>query len=114
MNLKFLAAAILTVLALPVIAGFDTISRAYEVRADFITVPTTENSNISFSECEDCNLTTARLTLETRYTINGRNVRFDEFRQALLSAKQSEESGAVVLHHLESDTVTSVSVILKQ
>ncbi len=114
MKLTSLITAILMFLTLPVLADFDTASRAYEVGASYVTVPTSDNSDISCSECEDCDRVTARLTPQTHYTLNGQNVRFAEFREAILQAKQTEQSGVVILHHLESDTVVSAAVILIQ
>lgn len=112
MKLKLIIAATLMVSALPTQADFVTISRAIEISPSRISVPTSENSRIAFSECEDCETISVRLTPQTRYSVNGQTVKFDKFRQSVLSAKSSENAGIILMHHLESDTVVSVTVKL--
>jgi len=106
--------ALLTLLALPALADFKTVSIAYEIKAQSLSVPTSQNSRIRFSECDDCESKSARLTPSTSYTVNGRNVRFDKFRQTLRSLNDADTRPVILLHHLESDTVVSVSVTLNQ
>lgn len=105
-------AAILMLSALPALADFETVSIAYEIKAQNLSIPTTQNSRIRFSECDECEPKSARLTPNTSYTLNGRRVRFEKFRQALRSFGDSEKGPVILLHHLESDTVVSVSVTL--
>ncbi len=112
MKIKLIITTILVVLAFPALADFETVSRAYEVNASSLTVPPSQNSRISFNQCEDCETTTVRLTSKTRYSVNGRTVRFDRFREAVQSARQSDQAGVFLLHHLQSDAVLSVSIIL--
>jgi hypothetical protein len=112
MKLKFIITAILITWVLPASADFVTVSEAREVEASRLTVPTSQNSQISFNDCDDCEMTTVRLTPDTQYRVDGRSVRFDAFRQAVIIAKQADSAGVILVHHLESDTVLSVSIIL--
>ncbi len=112
MKIKLIITTILVVLAFPALADFETVSRAYEVNASSLTIPPSQNSRMRFNECEDCDTRTVRLTPQTQYSVNGRKVRFDGFRKAVQSARQSKEAGVILLHHLQSDTVLSVSITL--
>ena len=112
MKLKLLVTTILMFSAFPLMADFQTVSLAHEVNVSSLTVPTSQNSRISFNECEDCTVTTVRLTPNTRYSVDGHTVRFDEFRKAIELAKGAEKAGVILLHHLESGTAVSVSITL--
>jgi hypothetical protein len=113
MKFKIVITAFMLMLAFPAAADFVTKALAIELALSDITVPPSQNSKLMFKECDDCDYMSIRLTPETMFKINGRSVRFDKFREAIRGVRKPDETAAIVLHHLESDTVKSVSVILK-
>ena len=100
-------------LSMPAIAEFETVSRAYEVALGKIRIPTSAYSSMSFSECEDCEMHTVRLTANTRFVVNGRTVTFEKFREITAAVNDADSVPVIVLRHLKSDTITKISVSLK-
>ena len=86
----------------------QVVSRAYEVSLDNFTAPTTANSGVSFKQCDDCEREIIRVTAGTRYSVNGKSVRLEDFRKAVGSARDAGDKTVTVLHHLESDTVEAL------
>ncbi len=113
MKFKIVITAIVLMLAIPAAADFVTSARAYELVLSDLTVPTSQNSRLMFRECDDCDSRSIRLTPNTQYKINGRSVRFDKFRETIRGVRNPDKAMTIVLHHLESDTVMSISVKLK-
>jgi len=97
---------------LPAWADFVTISRAYELEPEFVNIPLSPSSSILFSNCAGCGTTSGQLTAQTRFRVDGKTVDFVEFCDALRLAKQTENSGVFLQHHLESNEIESVSVSL--
>ena len=91
-------------------AQFVTVSEAYELRLSDVRVPATPSSGIIFRECGDCEMKTVRVTPQTLYIVNGRTVSLKDFRAAVFSVSDRTSTPVIVKHHLESDTVESVSV----
>lgn len=95
-------------------AGFETVSKAYEVALADFRPPASANSIVQFRKCRDCDTETLRVTSGTRYLVNGRSVGLQKFRLAIASVTRDRRTTAMtVLHHLESDTVVSVSVTIR-
>ncbi len=113
MKFKIVITAIVLMFAFPATADFVTKALAIELALSDLTVPTSQNSRLMFRECDDCDSRSIRLTPNTQYKINGRSVRFDKFRETIRGVRKPDETLAIVLHHLESDTVKSISVTLK-
>ena len=88
------------------------ISQAYELTLSNFRAPATENGSVSFKECDDCERMTVRVTAGTRYTINGKTVRLQDFRKAISRVNNRDGVGMTVLHHLESDTIELINVSL--
>ena len=99
-------------LSLTAAADFTTVSRAYEVTLSDFTVPATPSSGVIFRECVDCEAMTVRVTPRTRYFINGKTVTLKEFRRQIFQVRDRANELVIVKHHVESDTVESVSVSL--
>jgi hypothetical protein len=97
---------------MPVVAEFETISIAYEVALSNFTIPATPSSSVILSQCDDCERIAIRVTPETVYTVNEAAVTLNQFRKIVFEIRDRERETMVVLHHLESDTVRSVSVTL--
>ena len=113
MKFKIVITAFMLMLAIPAAADFVTSARAYELVLSDLTVPPSQNSKLMFKECDDCDSRSIRLTPRTQFKINGRSMRFDQFREAIRGVRKPDETLTIVLHHLESDTVKSISVTLK-
>ena len=113
MNRKILMMAAVLMFALPAAADFQTVSRAYEVALSDLTVPTSQNGRILFKQCSECDTESVRLTPNTQYVVNGRNVRFDRFRNIANETSEAESVPVTVLHHLESGTVVRLSLTVK-
>jgi len=114
MKLKLLIAAALLCLALPAAADFQTISRAYEVEPSNLTIPTSQNGRVLFKNCDECATRAVRLTPNTRFVVNGRSIRFEKFRRIANGIGNAEPELIGVLHHLESDTVVSLSLTVRK
>ena len=112
MNAKQILISTLLILSLPVAAEFVTVSRAYEIALSDFRVPATPSSGVQFKECEDCDIVTIRVTPNTRYQVNGKSVPLKEFRKLVFQVRDRAAETIIVLHHLESDTIESVSVVI--
>ena len=112
MNIRKSLICALLVVSLPAIAEFTTISRAYEVALSGFRVPATPSSGIIFKECEECDFVTVRVTPNTQYIVNGRSLPLKDFRKAVFQVTHRDTTPVTVLHHLESDTIVSVTVAI--
>ena len=109
MKFRALFAAALVSVSLSATADFRTISRAYEVPLNIFNVPVTYNGVITFSECAECTSISARLTNNTQFIVNGRAVTLKDFRAEAFQVRNRASTFLTILHHLESDTVKSIS-----
>ncbi len=112
MNIRKSLICALLVVSLPAVAEFTTISRAYEIALSDLRVPATPSSGIIFKECAECDLVTVRVTPDTQYIVNGRSLPLKDFRKAVFQITHRDTTFVTVLHHLESDTIVSVSVAI--
>ena len=112
MNIKSIVAIALLSLGLSLAATGQVVSQAYEVALSEFRPPATDNGSVAFKECGDCERRLVRVTASTRYAINSKNVRLKDFRKAVSQASDREDKTVIVLHHLESDTVSSLNVSL--
>jgi len=88
------------------------ISQGYEVALSNFQAPASANGGVSFQECDDCSRMNVRVTDSTRYTINGKAVRLEDFKKAVSQVRDRDEVTLTVLHHLESDTIEMIDVSL--
>ena len=112
MRLKLFIAALMFGLAMPAAADFKTIEQAYEVALSEIRLPRAEGGTIAFKECSSCDYRTKRVDGNTRWLVNGRSVSLKEFRLAVSRVTDRVNEAVTVLHHLENNRVTEVSVYL--
>jgi hypothetical protein len=112
MNIKSIVAIALLSLGLSLAATGQVVSQAYEVALSDFRAPATLNGGVAFKQCESCERQLVRVTAATRYAINGKAVRLKDFRKAVSQASDRDEKTVIVLHHLESDTVSSLDVSL--
>ena len=109
MSTRISSIVLLLCLSLPAAAQFKTISAAYEISLSNFTVPATPSAGVTFSRCDDCERFAIRVTPDTEYTINDQPVTLTQFRKAIFQITDRAAETIIVLHHLESDTVLSVS-----
>ena len=109
MNIKTLIAITLICFGLSAAAEDRIISVAYEVALSDFRAPATAHGGASFKPCGECDRIIVRVTPATRYSINNKTVRLEDFRKAVRQADERDTKGLVVLHHLESDTIKSIS-----
>jgi len=112
MKIKTLVTVTLLGLSMAMSAQAQVVSQAYEVVLSDFRAPATENGGVAFKECDDCDRMSVRVTSGTRYSVNGKSVRLSEFREAISLAGDRDEKYLTVLHHLESNTVESIDVLL--
>jgi len=90
-----------------------TIVAAYEVVLTDFRPPATSNGGAAFKACVECEQQLVRVTAATRYSVNGKTVRLADFRAAVATARNRDTTLVGVLHHLESDTLTSIDLNLR-
>ncbi len=112
MQLRKLLVLVLLGLSLAAAADFRTITEAYEVYLSDLRLPGSENGTLTFRRCPSCEAQTLRVTGKTRYVVNDRGVALAEFKNQLRRVRNRNAVAATVMHHLESNTITAVSVKL--
>ena len=108
-----LTIALLLALAAPVSAEYEITVRAHEVRLSALRLPTMESGSLGFKACDECGYTTRRVTSGTRWEINGRTVRLDEFRTAVATIRNRAERFVTVSHDLRADVISEVSIAIR-
>lgn len=111
MKLKIILTAFLIALALPAAAQLRTISEAYEVALSDIRLPQRAAGTIGFKKCADCAYETKRVTESTVWEINGQSMTLNKFRAKTAELK-GRKVAVQVLHHLESDRVKKVWILI--
>jgi hypothetical protein len=112
MNIRKSLICALLVVSLPAVAEFTTISRAYEIALSDFRVPATPSSGAMFKECAECDMMSVRVTPKTQYVVNGKSITLKAFRKAVFQIHDRAAETIIVLHHLESDTIVSISVTI--
>ena len=110
MNIKTLLAVTLICLGLSAAAEDRIISVAYEVALSDFRAPVTAHGGADFKPCGSCERIIVRVTPATRYSINNKTVRLEDFRKAVGQVRDRDDHLVIVLHHLESDTIKSLNV----
>ena len=90
-----------------------TVVAAYEVVLSDFRPPATSNGGATFKACTECERQLVRVTGTTRYSVNGKTVRLDQFKAAVATANDRDKTLVIVLHHLESNTLTSIDVSVR-
>lgn len=109
MKFKMIIAALVLVISNTAAADFVTIQDAYEIALDNVRLPHVESGTIAFRKCDDCPYETKRLASGVAWRINGKDTTFRKFI-AQVSELYRDDEIITVLHHLEHDNVTRVSV----
>ena len=112
MHIRKLLVALLMTFSLSAAADFVTVEEGYEVTLNNMTTPVTNTGSLIFKECDDCDSRMIRMTSNTRFIVNGRTVDLKEFRKQVFQVRNPDKVAVTVMHHLESDTITSINVFL--
>jgi hypothetical protein len=115
MKTTFHTAALATMLLLvqPAVAEIVTLVNAVETSPSSIILPSVANGMMTFNtcagECED-DFRRARITAETRFTVDGKAVKFEDFRREFADIKLSKTSYALVSYATDTNTVTRIDI----
>ena len=112
MKIKMIFTVLLLSLSLTAAAQFKTIAEAYEVSINDLRLPQSEAGTIAYKKCSDCDYETRRVNRATVWEFNGERMSLEKFRHALATVDRSENIPVQVLHHLESNQVTKVWVLI--
>jgi len=112
MKIKLLIAAALLCMAFPAAAEFTTVQEAYEIALSDLRLPHNKTGTIAFKECDSRDYKTVRVGADTRYTLNGKAVPHNKFRDALSVVENRDDQPVTVLRHVERNQVTAVLVNL--
>jgi hypothetical protein len=112
MHIRKLLVALLMTFSLSAAADFVTVEEGYEVALSNMTTPVTNTGSLIFKECDDCDSRMIRMTSNTRFIVGGRTVDLKEFRKQVFQVRDPDKVAVTIMHHLETDTITSVSVSL--
>jgi hypothetical protein len=94
------------------IADITTIVRAHEISLSDFRAPASVNGMVSFKNCESCDVRLVNVTSTTQYLLNNRSVTLPQFRKRLSTVQDRNVETVIVMHHIESDVVTSISINL--
>ena len=109
---QFIAIATLLLAAPSAFAEFTTVTRASEVRLSEFRLPASVNGIASFKPCGACDMKTVSVNADTRYRLNDQVVSLADMRRSLASATNRNRKIVMVMHHLESDLITQISIEL--
>lgn len=112
MKIRIIITALMLGLALPAAADMQTVAEAYEVSLSEMRLPSHESGTISYKTCGTCSYETKRVGSGTRYLLNGKAVKLDEFRRASSLVTERADQPVTVLRHLGEDVVTQVSMTI--
>ena len=109
---QFIAIAALIVAAQSAIAEFKTVALASEVRLSEFRLPASVNGIATFKPCRACDMKTVSVNADTRYRLNDQVVSLADMRRSLASVANGHRKTIMVMHHLESDLITQISIKL--
>jgi len=118
MNMKIKTLLIVTALACcpPVLAEFETVVlvNAVEASAGNVILPASANGMVTYRPCaEKCDkeYERARLTSNTSFIVQGKTVKYADFKTAHAEFKNVAESGAFISVDVARITVTSIELV---
>ena len=110
--IRFIAIATLMLAAQSAFAEFTTVTRASEVRLSEFSLPASVNGIASFKPCGACDMKTVSVNADTRYRLNDQTVSLSEMRRSLATVSNRDRKTVIVMHHLESNLITQISIKL--
>ncbi len=113
MKFKAMIAAIVLAFAAPAFAQITTIALAHEVSLNDVRFPQSTSGTIGYRPCAECEYTTKRVSGTTRWVLNGQPVTLERFRAGLANITNRNTEIVTIVHHLEEDRITEVSIYLR-
>lgn len=113
MKIRICAVLISLCLSLPALADLTTKIRAVELSTSNLQVPATPSGRLMFKPCSGtckAKYASARLTAETRFTVNDTDTDFLGFRQAFFNLSRDTDHYALVSYDAKTNTITSVLI----
>ena len=93
---------------------FKTEIDAVEVAPTNIILPATSSGMMSFKPCDsDCSEPYIRIQLgpNTRFSMDGESLKFDDFRREFSAIRRSPNSYALINYEIETNTATNIEVL---
>ncbi len=109
---QLIVIATLMLAAQSAFAEFTTVTRASEVRLSEFRLPASANGIASFKPCSACDMKTVSVSADTRYRLNDQVVSLTDLRRSLATVSNRDRKTVIVMHHLESDLITQISIKL--
>lgn len=97
-------------LGAPAIADSLPPTKTYEVLVKVVRMPRAANGTISVRECDACDYETYRVTANTRYMLNGKNMRLKDFSVVIQNLRRDGDHVVNVTRDIQSNTITKVFV----
>jgi hypothetical protein len=113
MRIHTILIAALVLIAQPALAQFKPVEVAVETSAKRLSIPVSVNGVLGFEEpcpgeCDENKR--MRLTPATTFFVDGKAVKFDEFRKRYAAMRLDDTSYALVSYDVETETVTRVHI----
>lgn len=93
---------------------FKTEVEAVEVAPANIILPATASGMVSFKPCDgDCAEPYVRIQLSpnTRFSLDGQSLKFDDFRREFSIVRRSRSSYALINYDVKTNTATNIEVL---
>lgn len=113
MKFRHLITVFALVLALPVTAQITTIQLAQEVSLASVRLPQSTSGTLAFKACDECDYQTVRVSPDCSWRVNDRPMSLERFRLAVAELSDRDNEYVTVIHHLERDVITEVSIVLR-
>ncbi|MBT8091907.1 MAG: hypothetical protein KJN77_02655 [Gammaproteobacteria bacterium] len=110
--IRSLAAGALLAISVSALADFKTLARASEVKLSEFRLPASANGIATFKSCRSCDTEVVNVSEKTTYRLNDRNVSLPELRQALATVSNRDRTTVLIMHQLDSDLITQISIRL--
>ncbi len=113
MTVRALLVAALLLIAQPAFSQIVTAVAAVEASPANMILPGATDGMMTFRPCDgDCDedYIRVRLSADTKFTVNGKAVRFADFRREFATIKRSPESYGLVTYETQTNTVTSIQI----
>lgn len=113
MNVKRLIPILLLALALPVAAQITTVQLAHEVSLADVRMPEYASGTMGFKPCDGCDYQTTRVSSNCSWLVNNQSMSFEDFQKTVSAISDRRAQYLTVLHHLENDVITEVSIVVR-
>lgn len=113
MTVRTLLIATILMVSQPAMAQIKTLINAIETSPANIILPGSTDGMVTFRPCSDqCDEDYKRVSLNaaTRFSVDGKAVKFDDFRRDFAIIKRAESSYALVSYDTETNTVISIQL----